>query len=361
MDQSVSYMTVKFGKNDSRSLSRAEPDVSYAEVNFKTPSAPRVRADRDGLNSTYSDLNFRRKEPCIDESECPRIAQGPGRLSTITQTAAQERESKVKIGNRPYRLICLLCLVTAALIVIVVGLSIHVSQIRQSKITSDRNCHEINSSVESEASPVKFNLTDHQFTEMEKKYRSVNETKAQICELLTSRRAQAFSQNWIRNEGPCYFISTVKTSYDEAKQNCSKSDSKLLEINSAEEENFVAKAIRDEGISHWIGKCKDRKVASQVMFRLNGGDPECDNFVKKSVRDQGSSYWIGKCNYGRVASNIAYQMKAGVFECIECGWYPHFEHCSEDQRRFICEKSAPLCSDLSEKIQDLCQQSMGST
>ncbi|XP_072890969.1 oxidized low-density lipoprotein receptor 1-like [Hemitrygon akajei] len=330
MDQSVSYMTVKFGKNDSRSLSRAEPDVSYAEVNFKTPSAPRVRADRDGLNSTYSDLNFRRKEPCIDESGCPRIAPGPGGLSTITQTAAQERESKVKIGNRPYRLICLLCLVTAALIVIVAGLSIHVSQIRQSTFTSDRNCHELNSTVEFKASLLNSNLSDlkrmnsdlrHQFTELETKYRSVNETKAQICELLTSRGEQAFSQNWIRNESPCYFISMVNTSYDEAKQYCSKFDSKLLEINSAEVENFVAKAVRDEGISYWIGKCKVGKVASNIMFRLSGGDPEC-----------------------------------GV-----CTFYSERKPCDEVRTRFICEKSAPSCPVISEKIQDLCHQPLGPT
>ncbi|XP_072892849.1 killer cell lectin-like receptor 7 [Hemitrygon akajei] len=354
MDQNVSYMTAKLGKNYSRSPSRAEPDVQYAEVNFKTPSAPRVRADRDGLNSTYSDLNFRRKEPCIDESECPRIAQGPGRLSTITQTAesdvsyaevnfkalsaprvrtdraAQERESKVKIGNRPYRLICLLCLVTAALIVIVVGLSIHVSQIRQSTFTSDRNCHELNSTVEFKASLLNSNLSDlkrmnsdlhHQFTELETKYRSVNEAKAQFCELLTSRRAQAFSQNWIRNDGPCYFISTVNTSYDEAKQNCSKFDSKLLEINSTEEENFVVKAIRDGGISHWIGKCKDGKVASNVMFRLSGGDPEC----------------------------------------AVCTWYSESKPCDEVRTRFICEKSAHSCPVISEKIQDLCHQPLGPT
>ncbi|XP_072891632.1 C-type lectin domain family 9 member A-like isoform X1 [Hemitrygon akajei] len=154
---------------------------------------------------------------------------------------------------------------------------------------------------------------------METKYRSVNETKAQICELLTSRREQAFSQNWIRNEGPCYFISTVNTSYDEAKQNCSKSDSKLLEINSAEEENFLTKTVRDQGNSYWIGKCKDGEVASNVLFRLSGGDPEC-----------------------------------GV-----CTWHTENKPCDQVRARFICERSAPLCPDISEKIQDLCQQPVG--
>ncbi|XP_059816963.1 uncharacterized protein LOC132388607 [Hypanus sabinus] len=141
-------------------LSPAEPVVSYAEVNFKNSSASRVRTDRDGLKSTYSELNVRKKKPRVDEVEDPHISSGPVGLSTTAQTAAQERESKVKIGNRPYRLICLLCLVTSALIVKVVGLSIHGMQ-----------CD-----------------LRHQCAEMEAKYRSVNETKAQFCEFLTSRR-----------------------------------------------------------------------------------------------------------------------------------------------------------------------------
>ncbi|XP_072891641.1 CD209 antigen-like protein C [Hemitrygon akajei] len=226
--------------------------------------------------------------------------------------------------------IWLICVLTATLIITGICWRIHVSQIRQSKITSDRNYPELNSSLQSKLSALSSILSDlkemhsdlrHQLTEVETKYRSVNEAKAQICELLTSRRAQAFSQNWIRNEGPCYFISTLNTSYDEAKQYCSKSDSKLLEINSAEEENFVAKAIRDGGISHWIGKCKDWKVTSNIMFRNNGGDPEC-----------------------------------GV-----CTWQSESKPCDEVRTLFICEKSAPLCPDISEKIQDLCHQPLGPT
>ncbi|XP_072890936.1 uncharacterized protein [Hemitrygon akajei] len=245
--------------------------------------------------------------------------------SETPSRAAQERESKVKIGNRPYRLICLLCLVTFALIVIVVGLSIHVSQIRQSEVTCDRSCHEINSTVESKAFPFNSYLSDlnrvhndlrHQFTEMETKYRSVNETNNQICELLTSRREQGCYQDWIRNENRSYFISTVNTSYDEAKQYCSISYSTLLEINSAEEQKFVVKAVRDQRSSYWIGKCKDGKVASNVMFRMYGGVPECG----------------------------------------ECTWYTELKHCSQVRTRFVCEKSAPLCPDISEKIRDLCQQ-----
>ncbi|XP_072891030.1 early activation antigen CD69-like [Hemitrygon akajei] len=267
MDQSVSYMTVNFGKKDSRPPSRAEPDVSYAEVNFKNPSAPRVRADRDGLNTTYSDVNFLKKEPRINGSEDPSIASGPGGLSTTAQTAAQERESTVKIGNRPYRLICIICLVTSAVILTVAGVLIHV----------ERNGLQMESDE------------------------------------------QAFSQDWIRNEDGCYFISTCNNSYDEAKQYCSNSESKLLEINSTEEENFVSKTVRDQVNSYWIGKCKDGKVASNVLFRLSGGDPEC-----------------------------------GV-----CGPYTTLKPCDQVRAYFICEKSAPLCPDIPEKIQDLSQQPVG--
>ncbi|XP_072891453.1 uncharacterized protein [Hemitrygon akajei] len=259
----------------------------------------------------------------------------------------RKQEPNENIGNRPERKICLICLVTFVLFVTVVGLSIHVSQIRQSQVTSEWNCHESNSTRQStisenshldlsqrtclnNLSALNSNLSDlkrrhsdlrHQFTEMETKYRSVNETKAQICELLTSRRDQAFSQEWIRNEDRCYFISTFNYSYDDAKQYCLNTDSKLLEINSAEEQNFFSKTIHVQDISYWIGKCKDRKVASNVLGRNNGGD----------------------------------------FECGVCGPYTENKPCDKVRTRFICEKSAPLCPDISEKIQNLCQQHVGPT
>ncbi|XP_072891105.1 oxidized low-density lipoprotein receptor 1-like [Hemitrygon akajei] len=199
--------------------------------------------------------------------------------------------------DRSDQSIWLICVLTVTLIITGICWRIHVSQICPSLKRTNSDLR-------------------HQFTEMETKYRSVNETKDQICELLTSRREQAFSQDWIRNEDPCYFISAFNRSYDEAKQYCSNSDSKLLEINSAEEENFVAKAVRDEGISYWIGKCKDGKVASNVLFRMNGGDPEC----------------------------------------AVCTYYTDLKPCDQVRTRFICEKSAPLCPVISQKIQDLCQQ-----
>ncbi|XP_059817633.1 uncharacterized protein LOC132389193 [Hypanus sabinus] len=236
----------------------AEPDVLYADVNFKTLSATRVRTDRDGLNSTYSMLNFRKKKPRIDEDEDPPISSGPSGLSTSAPTAAVELESKVKIGNRPYRLICLLCLVTSALIVTVASLSIY-----------EQEC----------------------------------------------------LQYWIGNEGGCYFITTLKRSYDKAMQYCWDSDSKLLEINSAEEANFVNKAISEQDSSYWIGKCKDGKFASNVLYRMTGSDPECGVCTHDSER----------------------------------------KPCDQVHTGFICEKSGYLFPDIYEMIKDLCRQPVGPT
>ncbi|XP_072132711.1 C-type lectin domain family 9 member A-like [Mobula birostris] len=157
----------------------------------------------------------------------------------------------------------------------------------------------------------------HQFTDMETKYKSVNETKAQICDFLISRRVpeQACPQDWIGNEDSCYFISTFARYYNAAKEYCDKSESNLFEISSKEEMNFINKALRE----------------------------------------QGSSYWIGKCKPGNVASHVLYQINVGKSQCSECPSLSWSRRCSA-QHRFICERSAPLCLDIPEKIQDLCQQ-----
>ncbi|XP_059815982.1 NKG2-A/NKG2-B type II integral membrane protein-like isoform X4 [Hypanus sabinus] len=254
MDRNESHMNVKLGNTDARSPSRAEPDVSYAELNFKTRSAPRVRKDREDPNSTYSDLNFRKKEIRIDQREDPPIASAPGGLSTTAQTAAQEQESKVKIGNRPYRLICLLCLVTSALIVVVVGLSIH----------------------------------------------------EQTC-----------SKDWVTNKDRCYYVSTFDTIFQKAEQECSNRDSRLLEINSSDEARFV---------SH-------------------------------NLLDNKPAYWIEKCENGTVGQSLLYK-PSGTTVCSRCG---SGDTCDVPDRRFICEKSAPLFPDVPEKVQGLCQQPVEST
>ncbi|XP_072891045.1 uncharacterized protein [Hemitrygon akajei] len=261
MDRNESHMNVKLGKTDSRSPSRAEPDVSYAELNFKTLSAPRVRTDGDGLNSTYSELNFRKVEPRIDQDEDPPIASGPGGLSTTAQAAEQEQESKVKIGNRPYCLICLLCLVTSAFIVIVAGLSIHVSQIRQSKETCHRNYNELNSTLQSKLSALNSNLFD---------------LRHQICELLTRSREQSCSKDWVSNKDRCYYVSTSETSFPGAKQECSNRDSRLLEINSSDEAHFVSHNLLDNNLVYWTEKCENGLLVARVFSALPGthSDPD---------------------------------------------------------------------------------------
>ncbi|XP_072891107.1 uncharacterized protein [Hemitrygon akajei] len=247
-------------------------------------------------------------------------------MPITAQTAVPVQQSNVKIGNRPHRLICLLCPVTVALIVTVVTLSIHVSQILQSKITTDRNYHELNSSLQSKLSALNSNLSDlkrmhsdlrHQFTEMETKYRSVNETKAQICEFLTSRREQTCSENWVTNKNRCYYVSTFVTSFYKAIQDCSNRDSRLHEINSKDEANFVS----------------------------------------RNLVDQTRIYWIGKCENGNVSRSLLYKGSSGTPVCRQCR---RINPCDGD-RHFICEKSAPLFPDVPEKIQGLCQQPVEST
>ncbi|XP_072131772.1 uncharacterized protein [Mobula birostris] len=337
---------------------KAEPDESYAELNVKTLSALRVQTDEDDLTSTYSELNFRKEEPRIDEDEDPPIASGPGGLPTTAQTGAHKQEPKENIGNRS-----------------------HLSQTRQSLITSDRNyrrlweqhqemnrtqrqyqqqVHELNSTLKSRTSEnsrlelsqrnclknlsvlnnnlsklennitvlnselTELNQTDielrHECNQLETKYRTITETKAQICQYLSRRREQTRSQDWFENENRCYFISTVVKSYDGARGYCSEFDAGLLEINSNEEKNVVSKALADQYPAYWIGKCEDRDVASRLLYKYFSGTSVCVNC--------NSHIWRNYC---------------------------------ERQHRFICEKSAHSCTDIPEKIRDLCQQSVGPT
>ncbi|XP_072891413.1 uncharacterized protein [Hemitrygon akajei] len=310
---------------------RAEPHVSYVEVNFKTPSAPLVRTDRDGVTSTYSELNFRKEETRIVEDEDPPISSGPGGLPTTAQTGAQKQEPGQNIGNRPDRKIYLLCLVTFALVAIVAGLSIYVSQIRQSKETCHRNYHELNSTLQSKLSALNSNLSDlkqmhsdlrQRFTEMETKYRSVNETKAQICELkrLKSRREQTCSKDWVTNKDRCYYVSTFHTSFRRAMQECSNRDSRLLEINSSDEASFASNKLLYRNLAHWIGKCES----------------------------------------GNVSLALLYTESPGPSVCRDCEPHVRSYPCDSD-RRFICEKSAPLFPDIPEEIKGLCQQQVEST
>ncbi|XP_072131897.1 uncharacterized protein [Mobula birostris] len=269
MDDSETYMNVKFPKTDSGSPSRAEPDVLYAKVNFKTVSEPRARTHPAGLNSTDSELNLRKEEPRINENEDPPIASGSDRLLTTAQT---------------------------------------VSQIRQSQL---------NSSLQSTISEISD--LRHQFTQMETKYKLVNDSMAQICEFLISGREQTCPPDWTEKEGRCFFISTSVKSYDGAREHCSKFDARLLEINSNVEKTFVSNDV---------------------------------------IRN--TAYWIGKCANGNVASYLLYKLNYGWATCSKCGSYAWSYDCKSEYR-FICEKSAYLYPDIPEEIQGLCQQPVGPT
>ncbi|XP_059817630.1 killer cell lectin-like receptor subfamily B member 1B allele B [Hypanus sabinus] len=155
---------------------------------------------------------------------------------------------------------------------------------------------------------------------METKYRSVNETKAQICEFLTSRREQTCSKEWVTNNDRCYYVSTFEASFPRAMQECSNRDSRLLEINSSDETSLVSHKLLYRNLAHWIGKCENGTVGLALLYNVSPGTSVC--------RDCGP--------------------RVGSYPC-------------DSDRRFICEKSAPLLPDIPEEIQGLCQQPVEST
>ncbi|XP_059819060.1 uncharacterized protein LOC132390463, partial [Hypanus sabinus] len=334
-----SYSVLKLGKDEFLIDVAEDPPTVLGSAEIS------VTAEADVLNSTYSVIKLPNDEHLTEEYEDAPIASGPAEMSVVAQTGPHKQEPNENIGNRPDRKICLLCLVTFVFFVTVVGLSIYVSQIRLSEFTFDRNfqllreeyhemnrtqrqCRlqvlELNSSLEStifenshlnlsrrsclkNVFALKSNLSDLKQIH--------NDLRHQFCELLTSIREQTCSKDWIRNEDLCYFISSFGSSYQGAKQLCSIADSKLLQRDTEEKENFV----------------------------------------NNRVRGQDGSYWIGTCKEGEVASNVVYKVNAGKFECGECKSRWPWD-CRNDQHRFICEKSAPLFRDIPEKIRDLCQK-----
>ncbi|XP_072132429.1 uncharacterized protein [Mobula birostris] len=353
MAESETYANMQLTRTDSRAPLTAEPDVSYVQLDVTALSAPRVRRDGDGLTSTYAEVNFPKDQRVIGEDDAPPIVPGPRKLPTNAQTGTHKQQPKENIGNRSYLNICLLCPVTTILVAIVTGLLIYVSQIHQSQITSYRDyqllweqyqemnrtqiqyrhqVHELKLRLESKtfensrlnlshgACLQNLSVLNNQLSIFERKLRTVSGNKVQICQFLTSSRVEKCSKYWFRHEERCYFFSTFETSYDEARQECSNFDSRLLEINSQVEASFVFRAL-----------------ASRIPV-----------------------YWIGKCEEGKVASGLLYYVSSGTPVCIQCQPRGRNYPCNRD-RRFICEKSTPLYPAIPENIQDLCQQPLGAS
>ncbi|XP_072890902.1 uncharacterized protein [Hemitrygon akajei] len=357
MDESETYVNMRLTRTDAQARSRAEPDVSYVELNVTALSAPRDRGDGGGLSSSYAAVNFPNDEPVIDEDEAPPIAAGPSKLPTNAQAAAHEQQPKVKIGNVPFRQICLLCLVIGVFLVIVAGLSIHETQraidrmaksetyMKKQFVKSDSLSP--SGAAQERKSKVKIgnrryrlicllclvtsaligivvglsihgihNNFRHQFTEMETKYRSVNETKAQICELLTSRREQTCSKNCVTNTDRRYYVSKFTTSFYRARKECSNRNFSLVEVNSRDEVSFVF-----------------------------------DSLVRWNV-----TYWVGKCANGDDATGLLYNVSSGRCSCSACTSSGGSDYCLHDKHHFICVKSAPCWPEIPANIQLLCQQ-----
>ncbi|XP_072891706.1 early activation antigen CD69-like [Hemitrygon akajei] len=173
--------------------------------------------------------------------------------------------------------------------------------------------HNLNSTVESKMSDnSRLNFIDCSCLQNLSLLKS---SLGEICQFLTSSRERNCSKAWEKYGDRCYFFSTFKTSYDGARQQCSDFDSRLLEISSKDEASFVLDALSSRNGARWVGKCENGKVASGTVYEVYSDMSACSN-----------------CNSSGGGSP-----------------------CSRD-RRFICEKSAPLFPDIPLKIQDLCLQ-----
>ncbi|XP_059815007.1 C-type lectin domain family 9 member A-like isoform X2 [Hypanus sabinus] len=227
---------------NTRAPSRDQLTSTYTELNIREVETL-INIQTDGLDPTYSQLNIRQNELVVAKDEDPPVASGLGEMPVTAQAGPHKQEPDEQIGITSCHKICLLSLVTIVLFAVVVGLSIHVSQIRQSlkRMNSDLR---------------------HHFTEMETKYRSVNKTKAQICEFLTSRREQSSSKNWVTNKDRSYYVSKFDTSFQKAIQECSKRQSRLLEINSNDEARFVFHNLLDNNLAYWIEMCENGRADS---------------------------------------------------------------------------------------------------
>ncbi|XP_072891093.1 uncharacterized protein [Hemitrygon akajei] len=324
------YSLLKLGTTELRIDEDEDPPIALR------PAELSVAAQADDLNSTYSLIKLGKTEVLIDEDEDPSIAVRPAELSVAAQAVSQIPQSQITSDRKYHELNSTLqstCDRNYQL------LREENREMNRTQRQCRRQVHELNATLEStisenshlnlsqrnclnNLSALNSNLSDlkqmhsdlrQQFTEMETKYRSVNETKAQICELLTSRRELTCPQNWIVNENRCYFISSLEKPYEGAREHCSKFDASLLEINSKEEENSVSNALAHQNRAYWIGKCEGREAASRLMYKNANGTSVCGTCD--------SELWRSHCN---------------------------------GQHRFICMKSADMFTDIPEKVQDLC-------
>ncbi|XP_072131856.1 C-type lectin domain family 9 member A-like [Mobula birostris] len=159
-----------------------------------------------------------------------------------------------------------------------------------------------------------------QISDLEMKYSTLSEVKAQICQLLFSRKKHTCSEEWIQNKDRCYYVSMFDTSFNTAVQECSNRNASLLEVKSRDEASFLSQ---------------------KLVYRYR-------------------AYWIAKCEDGNAGPSLLYSVFSRSSVCRDCNSHLGNDRCNRDWR-FICEKSAPLFPDVPEKIKDLCRQPLEET
>ncbi|XP_072131848.1 uncharacterized protein [Mobula birostris] len=382
MDNRETYMNVKFTKTESRSPSRAGLNSTYSELNFRKEE-PRIDEDEDppiasepgglsptastdgetstytalnfgkddGPSSTYSVLNFRKEEDLVHEYDDPPIASGPAELSVAPQAAVLKQESN--IGNRQHDKICLFCLVTSILIAIVAGLSIYVLQIRQSQITSDRN----------------YQLLWRQYQEMNRTQTSCPHLVHELNSSLESKTSENSHLN--RSHSACLQNLSVLNNHISNIEKKFRTDSgakaHICQLLTSSREGKCSKDWVKYGDRCYLfstfetsynGARQLCSIFDSSLLEINSVDET--SFVYRALASRIATYWIGKCEEGKVASGFLYYVSYGTPVCIDCRPKEKDYRCNGD-RRFICEKSALLCPVIPENIQSLCQQPVGAT
>uniref|UniRef100_A0A8C7X5T1 Si:dkey-26c10.5 n=1 Tax=Oryzias sinensis TaxID=183150 RepID=A0A8C7X5T1_9TELE len=117
-------------------------------------------------------------------------------------------------------------------------------------------------------------------------------------------------RGWIAYRNYCYFLSTLRLTWDQSQTNCTKVGGSLAVIESQEVQNFLSKNGK---LNYWIGlkqdqsewKWNDNKMLGKSYWKSKPGNGDCallysrdpaeKNWAKTSC--QAASYYICQIEY----------------------------------------------------------------
>lgn len=73
-----------------------------------------------------------------------------------------------------------------------------------------------------------------------------------------------FSGNWIFGQGANYFVSSIKTTQEDAKKSCLSLNSSLFDIKDEHDARFLKNNVTFDGKKYWIGLSKNDSDIAEV-------------------------------------------------------------------------------------------------